>query len=73
MVQRVVMLDEVTESWTVLDEQFALVEPVDRFLAYLTAVERSPETVRSYAFDLRDYFTFLGRSRCGLTWPIPAA
>ncbi|WP_199856767.1 site-specific integrase [Nocardia suismassiliense] len=47
------------ESWTVVDSEFAVVEPVDEFLAYLTAIERSPGTVRSYAFDLRDYFTFL--------------
>ncbi len=47
------------ESWTVLDAQFAVVEPVDEFLAYLSVIERSPGTVRSYAFDLRDYFVFL--------------
>jgi integrase/recombinase XerD len=29
------------------------------FLAHLTAIERSPGTVRAYAFDLRDYFEFL--------------
>ncbi|MEU5763969.1 tyrosine-type recombinase/integrase [Nocardia sp. NPDC047648] len=47
------------ESWTVLDAQFAVIEPVDEFLAHLTAIERSPGTVRSYAFDLRDFFAFL--------------
>ena len=47
------------ESWTVLDERFAVVEPVDVFLAHLTAIERSPGTVRAYALDLRDYFEFL--------------
>jgi integrase family protein with SAM-like domain len=47
------------DSWTVLDEQFAVVQPVDAFLAHLTAIERSPGTVRAYAFDLRDYFEFL--------------
>lgn len=47
------------ESWTVVDDQFAVVEPVDAFLAHLTVIERSPGTVRAYAFDLRDYFEFL--------------
>jgi integrase/recombinase XerD len=47
------------DSWTVVDERFAVVEPVDAFLAYLTAIARSPGTVRAYAFDLRDYFEFL--------------
>ncbi|MBF6427880.1 tyrosine-type recombinase/integrase [Nocardia cyriacigeorgica] len=54
------------ESWTVLDDGFAVVEPVDEFLAYLTVIERSPGTVRSYAFDLRDYFAFLAAH--GLDW-----
>ena len=65
LVQRVLMPDEITESWTVLDGQYVVVEPVEQFLAYLAAVERSPNTVRSYAFDLRDYFWFLGRQGVG--------
>lgn len=66
LVQRVVMPDEVGESWTVLDDAFAVVEPVERFLAYLAVVERSPGTVRSYAFDLRDFFWFVTRHE--LSW-----
>ncbi|WP_241996440.1 hypothetical protein [Kribbella antiqua] len=42
-----------------LDEQYAVVGPVDRFLAHLSAVDRSPQTMRSYAFDLRDLCAFL--------------
>jgi len=45
-------------SWTVVDGAGA-VEPVDRFLGYLSAIERSPNTVRSYAHDLRDFVEFL--------------
>jgi hypothetical protein len=63
------------ESWTVVDDQFAVVEPADAFLAHLTVIERSPGTVRAYAFDLRDYFEFLIAPRstgeqCG--WNISA-
>lgn len=36
------------------------------FLSYLHAVERSPNTVRAYAHDLRDYFEFLGQ--VGVCW-----
>jgi integrase/recombinase XerD len=58
-VQQVLPSDGGSDSWTVVDDQFAVVEPADAFLAHLTAIERSPGTVRAYAFDLRDYFEFL--------------
>ncbi len=55
--QRVVMPSGVG-STTVLREG-VVVEPVDRYLAHLTAIERSPNTVKAYAHDLRDFFAFL--------------
>jgi integrase/recombinase XerD len=61
-VQRVIQPDG-EESWTVTDPAYDVVDPVDRFLAHLGAVDRSPGTVRSYAFDLRDFFTFLEQSQ----------
>jgi len=57
-VQRVVMPGSGAESWTVLDAGGPLA-PVERFLAYLSSVERSPNTVKAYAHDLKDWFTFL--------------
>jgi site-specific recombinase XerD len=54
------------ESWTLLGDGFLPVEPVERFLAYLTSIERSPNTVKAYAHDLKDWFTYLGRH--GLDW-----
>jgi integrase/recombinase XerD len=50
------------ESWTVVDGQ-GVVEPVERFLAHLAATERSPNTVRAYAHDLRDLLEFLAVRR----------
>jgi hypothetical protein len=32
------------------------VEAVERFLAFLSSIERSPNTVRAYAHDLKDWF-----------------
>lgn len=57
-VQRVIMPSGV-ESATLLRDG-VVVEPVDRYLAHLTAIERSPNTVKAYAHDLRDFFAFLG-------------
>jgi hypothetical protein len=58
-VQRVVMPVSPVESWTVLGDEGTPVEPVERYLAYLTAIERSANTVKAYAHDLKDYWVFL--------------
>jgi integrase/recombinase XerD len=64
-VQRVLMPNADLESWAVLGDD-GPIEPVDRYLAYLTAIERSPNTIKGYAHDLKDWFTYLaGR---GLDW-----
>lgn len=54
------------ESWTVLDPSYDVVSSVDRYLAHLGSIDRSPTTVRSYAYDLRDYFAFLDQN--SLRW-----
>ncbi len=58
-VQQVVMPDG-AESWTVLDDTGDPVGPVEAFLAHLQALDRSPTTVRAYAFSLKWWFEFLG-------------
>jgi integrase/recombinase XerD len=55
-----------TRSWTVLGDDDVPVVPVDRFLAYLSDIGRSPNTVKAYSHDLRDYWEFLGFR--GLDW-----
>src|SRR6266702_7965560 len=64
--QRVVVPGNQAESWTVLDDDGRVVEPAERWLAHLTAIERSPNTVKAYSHDLKDYLVFLA-SR-GLDW-----
>jgi len=58
IVQRVVMPVTEAVSWTVVHDG-VVVEPVERCLAYLAALERSPNTVRAYALSLRLWFEFL--------------
>jgi site-specific recombinase XerD len=58
-VHRVVLPDSRGESWTVVGDDGAPVEPVERYLAFLTDVARSPNTVKAYAHDLKDWFVFL--------------
>jgi hypothetical protein len=45
--------------WTVYDEGFAPVPPLERYLAHLSAIERSLNTVRAYAHSLRLWWKFL--------------
>ena len=53
-------------SWTVLGDDDVPVVPVARFLAYLTDIGRSPNTVKAYAHDLKDFWVFIGFG--GLDW-----
>jgi integrase/recombinase XerD len=59
IVQRVVMPGHGTESWTVLGDDDVPVGPAERFLAYLSSIGRSPNTVKAYAHDLKDFLQFL--------------
>lgn len=59
LVQRVVMPDSPVESWTVLGTDYAPIDAAESFLAHLSNIGRSPNTVRAYAHDLRDYFAYL--------------
>ena len=61
LVQRVVMPVSGVPSWTVLDDGGEPVGPVESYLAYLSALERSPNTQRVYATSLKLWFEFLGR------------
>ncbi|TML42023.1 MAG: integrase [Actinobacteria bacterium] len=58
-VQRVVMPVTDAESWTVVDDLGEPVAPIEAFLAFLSAIERSPATVRAYAVSLKLWFEFL--------------
>jgi integrase/recombinase XerD len=58
-VQQVVLPRSRREPWTVLHEDGRPVQPVERYLGYLSDVERSPNTVKAYAHDLKDWFAFL--------------
>lgn len=64
-VQRLVMPGDGGRSWTVVDDNGLPVEPVESYLAYLSAIERSPNTVRAYATSLKFWFEFCARRGVG--------
>jgi integrase/recombinase XerD len=55
------------ESWTVIGADRRPVEPVEAFLRWLTDIERSPNTVRAYAGDLRQFWEFVSVRGYGWT------
>lgn len=57
-VQRV-RLEPYQATWTVLGNDFLPVEPIEDYLAYLRNLERSPNTVKAYAFHLKLYWEYL--------------
>jgi integrase/recombinase XerD len=57
------------ESFTVVGPDRLPVGPVESYLAWLTHIERSPNTVRAYAHDLKLYCGFLAAR--GLRWDQP--
>jgi len=57
------------ESFTVVGPDRLPVGPVESYLAWLTHIERSPNTVRAYAHDLKLYWDFLAAR--GLQWDQP--
>lgn len=50
-------------SFTLLDEN-GVVAPAERYLRYLADIERSPNTMKAHAHDLKDWFTFLSEIEC---------
>jgi integrase/recombinase XerD len=59
IVHPVVMPGSASLSWTVLDDVGGVIEPVESYLAYLAALERSPNTQRAYATSLKLWFEFV--------------
>jgi site-specific recombinase XerD len=58
-VQRVQIPETDRISWMVLDDDCLPIQPIDDFLAYCENVERSPNTLKSYAYHLKLYWEYL--------------
>jgi integrase/recombinase XerD len=60
-VARVGARDDVRQSWTIVDANGLPVDAPEAFLAHLTNIERSPNTVEAYARDLCQFLRFLAQ------------
>lgn len=58
--------DSTRQIWLVLDDEYQPIEPIMSYLSHLNNLEKSPNTVRSYAYNLKLYWEFL--SSQGIDW-----
>jgi integrase/recombinase XerD len=54
------------EYWTVIGTDLRPVEPVERYLAWLSPIERAPTSTRAYAHDPKTFWEFVEAR--GLVW-----
>ncbi|ELS03577.1 site-specific recombinase XerD [Xenococcus sp. PCC 7305] len=53
-------------TWLVLGDDYLPIEPIQEYLSYLNNLEKSPNTIRSYAYHLKLYWQYLEESK--LDW-----
>lgn len=58
-VQRIRLPDSNRSSWLVIGDDYLPIEPIQSYLMYLESLERSPNTIQSYAGHLKQFFEFL--------------
>ena len=52
-------LPEGETVWMVLDDGYLPIAPIQKYLRYLNSLERSPNTIKTYACNLKLYWEFL--------------
>lgn len=59
-VQKIRINHDTQDFWIVLDRDFLPIPQIDSYLKYLHSVGKSPNTIRSYAYHLKEFWLFLG-------------
>ena len=65
-VQKGVLPDSSHPIWMVLDDNYLPIEPIQKYLHYLDSIGRSPNTIQTYAHNLKLFWEFLRDSK--LDW-----
>lgn len=58
-VQRIRIPDSSRQTWLVIGDDYLPIEPIQNYLRYLESLERSPNTIQSYAGHLKLFWEFL--------------
>lgn len=59
LIQKGQLPDSNHPIWIVLDDSYLPIEPIQKYLRYLDSLEKSPNTVRAYAHNLKLFWEFL--------------
>jgi site-specific recombinase XerD len=65
-IQKGILPDSDRPVWVVLDDDYLPIEPIQKYLHYLDSVGRSPNTIQTYAHNLKLFWEFLRDSK--LDW-----
>lgn len=65
-VQKGLLPDSNQQIWMVLGDDYLPIESIQKYLSYLDSLQRSPNTISSYAHNLKLYWEFLEDSK--LDW-----
>lgn len=65
-VQKGILPNSNRPVWIVLDDDYLPVSPIQKYLHYLDSVGRSPNTIQTYAYNLKLFWEFLRDSK--LDW-----
>ena len=57
------------ESYTIVTEDYHVIEPAEDYLAFLANMQASPNTIRSYATSLASWLNYLGQR--DISWDAP--
>lgn len=62
-VQKGILPDSDRPVWIVLNDDYLPIEPIQKYLHYLDSVGRSPNTIHTYAHNLKLFWEFLRDSK----------
>lgn len=62
-VQKVYLSSSNKVSWIVIGDDYLPIEPIQKFFSYMESIERSPNTIKSYAHHLKLYWEYLNLKR----------
>jgi integrase/recombinase XerD len=64
-VQSIIMQDGF-KAWRVLDNNGEIVTPIFQYITYLYHLQKSPNTIRAYAYHLKHFWEYLTNNK--LSW-----